>query len=1356
MSFQKAFEMKYSADELRGFIDSSPTLTWSCSPDGSVDFFNQRWLDYTGLSDEQARGWGWTVALHPDDLNGLVDYWRSVLASREPGEIEGRLRRFDGVYRWFLFRATPSFDNDGTVVKWFGTNTDIEDRKRAECLLAGENHVLEMTAKGSSLESILEALCRVVEQTTSGCFCSVLLFDPSSSKIQQAVAPSLPSSYNDRFPGIPVDREGGPCTEAARRKTQVIVSDVASDTRLDRYDWRTAALTHGLKACWSTTISASTGLVLGTFAIYWREPRTPTEQDQKIIEQMTHLAAVAIERHRNEAALQQSEERFRLIVDSIPGFVCTLNAAGEVEHLNRQVLEYFGKTTEELKNWAMSDAVHPDDLPRVIEGWSRSVETGQPYVLEFRQRRADGVYRWFQSRALPARDAEGRITCWYMLLTDIDDRKRTEDALRSNEQSLRLTVDSIPGFVSTMSAAGEAEFVSRQVLEYFGKSFEELKNWGANDTLHPDDRPRMIDAWSRAIETGQPFDFESRRRRADGVYRWFHLRSRPQRDAEGRIVRWYNLTTDIDDRKKAEEALRRSKAYLTEAQRLSQTGSFGCRPSTGEMSWSEETFRIYGYDRSTQPAVERVLERVHPEDRALVQQRMDRAFHDGQGCQVECRLLLPDDSVKHVRIVAHASKNESGVIEFIGAIMDVTPAKEAEERIRQDERELRTTIETIPAFVSSTLPDGSVDFVSRGWLDYVGRSREEMVGDAWKSTIHPEDLDRVLNNWQGALATGEPLEMETRYRRADGEYRWFLVRSVPLRDDKGNIVKWYATVFDIEDRKQTEEKLRRSEALLAGENLILEMIARGEALSPMLDALCRLAEEVDRGALASLLLFDIESSRLWNGAAPSLPHSYTQAIDGSVVGPDVGPCTMAASISKPVIVSDIKSETQWPEFRDLAAAHELRACWSTPILSSKRKVLGTFALYRKAPGAPTPEQENVISQMTHLASVAIERSRAIEELQTKQSLLSESEQRFRAIFDEAGAGISWVDLQPDMPIRNNRALQRMLGCTQEELSRFETYDELTCAEDREADASTFRELCDGKRDTLRLEKHFNLRDGRSVWANVIFTLLRDFAGQPRFIVVIHEDITERKIAEDALQKAQAELAHVTRVATLGEMTASISHEINQPLGAVVNNASACLRWLAAQNLEEARRSAALVIADGHRAGEIVARIRALAKKAPARKDWFDVNETIREVIALARSEVQGNRVSLKTQLADDLPPILGDRIQFQQVLLNLIMNAIEAMRGIDGGPRELWVGSERVESMDVLITVRDSGAGMDAQSLDRLFEAFYTTKPEGLGMGLAISRSIIEAHGGRLWATANAPHGAVFQFTLPTDGKRLS
>ena len=224
---------------------------------------------------------------------------------------------------------------------------------------------------------------------------------------------------------------------------------------------------------------------------------------------------------------------------------------------------------------------------------------------------------------------------------------------------------------------------------------------------------------------------------------------------------------------------------------------------------------------------------------------------------------------------------------------------------------------------------------------------------------------------------------------------------------------------------------------------------------------------------------------------------------------------------------------------------------------------------------------------------------------------------------------------------------------------------------------------------------------------------------------------------------------MTRVATLGELTASIAHEINQPLGAVVNNASACVRWLAAQNLEEARQSAALVIADGHRAADIIGRIRALAKRTPPHKDWLDINAMIRDVLALARSEVQRHGVVVETHLAEEVPRILGDRIQLQQVLLNLVMNAIEAMSSVGAAPRTLWVSSEPVASTDVLIAVRDSGPGLDPQSLDRLFDAFYTTKPHGLGLGLAISRRMIEAHGGRLWATANAPHGAVMQFTVP-------
>jgi PAS domain S-box-containing protein len=289
-----------------------------------------------------------------------------------------------------------------------------------------------------------------------------------------------------------------------------------------------------------------------------------------------------------------------------------------------------------------------------------------------------------------------------------------------------------------------------------------------------------------------------------------------------------------------------------------------------------------------------------------------------------------------------------------------------------------------------------------------------------------------------------------------------------------------------------------------------------------------------------------------------------------------------------------------------------------------------------------------------------------------------------------------------------------------------------------------------ERSDLEMDYRIVLPDGSTKYLQSLgHPVIRDSGDLVEFVGTVI-DATERKRAEEALREAQAELAHVTRVTTLGEMTASIAHEINQPLAAVVNNASACLRWLAGQvpNLEEARQSAALIIADGHRAGEIISRIRALAKKAPPQKDWVNINETILEVIALARSEVEGNRVSLQTQLSDDVPLIVGDRIQLQQVILNLITNAIEAMSGVGERPRVVQVGSSKDESQGVRITVRDSGTGLDPKSLDHLFTAFYTTKPQGMGMGLAISRSIIEAHGGRLWAVPNDGAGATFQFTL--------
>jgi len=263
--------------------------------------------------------------------------------------------------------------------------------------------------------------------------------------------------------------------------------------------------------------------------------------------------------------------------------------------------------------------------------------------------------------------------------------------------------------------------------------------------------------------------------------------------------------------------------------------------------------------------------------------------------------------------------------------------------------------------------------------------------------------------------------------------------------------------------------------------------------------------------------------------------------------------------------------------------------------------------------------------------------------------------------------------------------------------------------------------------------------------------------RPDRVLVTITDISERKRAEEALQKAQVELAHVTRVTTLGELAASIAHEVNQPLAAIVADANASLNWLAAANpdLDQVRDAMAAIVKDGHRAADVVQRIRQLATKTEPRKAWFDINDVVRDVLSIVRSELRHHDVALAVDLASGLPPVLGDRVQLQQVVLNLVMNGIEAMAGVENRPRELLIRCEQKEPGTILVAVRDSGSGVDPQDTNQIFDAFYTTKPYGLGMGLSISRSIVEAHGGQLWATPIEPHGAIFQFSLPVGPSRL-
>jgi len=460
-----------SEDFLRTMIDKIPILAWSCRPDGTAELLNQRWLDYTGLSSEEGRGWGWQAAIHPDDLGKLMATWLGLLASGEPGQEEARLRRFDGEYRWFLFRAVPVRDDQGRIVRWHGTNTDIEDQKRAEAalhwseaLLAGQKRVLEMIAKGDALPRILDALCRVVEEQSSDVLSSFLLLDANGIHLRHGAAPRLPKSYIEAIDGVAIGPTGGSCITAAYRSAPVVVSDIAVDPLWA--DYRHLPLAHGLRACWSAPIISSEGKVLGTFAMYYREPRSPSPQDLYVLEQIASLAAISIKHQRAEEKLRQDEMELRRIVDAVPQAINVMDPNGKVFYANKGVLDYTGLSIEDVKAEDFRARIfHPDDFQNIKVERERLLAAGLPFEIEQRARRKDGQFRWFLIRYNPLRDDQGHVIRWYATGTDIEDRKQAEERMRNENLALREEIDHSSMFEEIVGSSEPLRKVLLQVAK---------------------------------------------------------------------------------------------------------------------------------------------------------------------------------------------------------------------------------------------------------------------------------------------------------------------------------------------------------------------------------------------------------------------------------------------------------------------------------------------------------------------------------------------------------------------------------------------------------------------------------------------------------------------------------------------------------------------------------------------------------------------------------------------------------------------------------------------------------------------------------------------------------------------------
>jgi PAS domain S-box-containing protein len=632
-----------------------------------------------------------------------------------------------------------------------------------------------------------------------------------------------------------------------------------------------------------------------------------------------------------------------------------------------------------------------------------------------------------------------------------------------------------------------------------------------------------------------------------------------------------------------------------------------------------------------------------------------------------------------------------------------------------------------------------------------------------------------------------------------------------------------------------------------------------------LDSLCRLVEEQASGVLASILLVD--GDRLRHGGAPSLPNAYTDAIDGVVIGPSVGSCGTAAYRGEQVIVKDIATDPLWVDYREAALPHSLRACWSTPIFSSQGNVIATFAMYYREPRSPSPRDQEIIEQITHLAGVAIERKRTQEELQRSEAYLAEaqrlsktgswaynpftgktiywSEEMFR-IFgldtqERPSSEKFWQLVHPEdldrvtkrverethdsqeysdeyrivlpdgtikhildigHPVFNAGNVVEFVGTTVDVTEQKRAEDELRAAETR------FRTYVDHATDVLFVhDEHGKIVDMNRQACEILGYTREELIGAlpdlfdpnideisihrikerleagdlvtfestsrrkdgttfpvevrvspflhggHRFSLSLGRDISERKRSEqerERLRKMESDFAHINRVSMMGELTASLAHEIKQPIAAAVSNAEACLQWLARDqpDLVEVREAATEMVKEARRAAEIMTRIRSLFKKEEITRAVLDLNEVITDTVYLIRDEADRRLISVQMELDAELPKIAADRVQLQQVLINLMLNGLEAMTGTRGA---LVIKSQRDGEGRPLISVSDVGMGLPIGEGDKIFDAFFTTKTNGTGMGLAISRTIVESHGGRLWATANPGQGATFYFTLANE-----
>ena len=1091
------------------------------------------------------------------------------------------------------------------------------------------------------------------------------------------------------------------------------------------------------------------------------------------------------------------------VVDALPGLVWTTGIDGAGGFFNRRWREYTGLDADGARGRGWLTAIHPDDIESVLDVFETPVPHGATAEVEARLRRGDGEHRWFLLRLSRASNACGDDPSWCWLGTEADEL-RTGPGHAIPDGRLRRFIDMLPTQVVFMTPDLDLEYVNREVLEFFGKSLNDLKRWdrpgGVN---HPDDVPSLLALVENLRTRGGTWDTQSRMRRADGVYRWVRSRMVPSKNAQGDIVRYCSVQTDVDDLKQAEDLLAGEVALLEmvalgrplfdvlEAlSRLVERISVGCLCSILVVP-DRKHFQV-GAGPSLPDSYNAALDgmRIDPDYgpcSMAVMQKTPVVAADAQNDPRWASSAWPPLMREHnlgscwsmpiISVFGEVSgifalyrrepvgptPDEQRLIDRFTKIAGIAIDRaQADEALKESEAELRRAHAQIAVekkLLEMTASGRPLDEV----LDAVCRFVEEIFPECicgvypidWSGPVFkygvapslPASYIEPIKGWPVAvdkapcgIAVAEDrqvivVDVETDPIWRGTEYRdhvvshglrsvWStLIRSVDERvlgsfciyqrqpatptPHHQKVISHATHIASIAlDRAQADEALMASEAELRRAHA---QLAEGQRLSRT-------------GSFTSDLRMDRHE---WS-------EEYYRIFE-------LDPAT-------PPSVAAVRERVH-PDDRELFDAEIRRGMEGgdadftfrilTP-LGGLKHLRGVARVTEHVAGRPIFTGTIQDITQTKLAEAALTAQEA--ELRQAYDYLTEAQRLSKT------GSFTW-DVLAD---RHNWSdeIRRIFGFDLEVPITMGMIQAVVHPDDMAEVARVIGGAAEGH--DFDLVFRVLTAKGEVRHAHVVGHRIADIIDRPVFLGAL-QDVTDRKLAEERLDRARRELAHVSRITALSALTASIAHEVNQPLAGIIANASTCLRLLAADppNTEGAQATAQRTIRDANRASEVIKRLRALFSRRPPANEPLDLNDATREVLTLASSELEGARVVLQTDLDANLPTIVGDRVQLQQVILNLVLNAADAMSMVDDRPRELLISTVRDGDDQVRLSVRDAGVGAKAEQLAQIFDAFYTTKPEGMGVGLSISRSIIEFHGGHISAASNEGAGLTFSFSVP-------